>query len=83
METPSYVLKFAYYVRPRTIPSPPLIEGDAPLPTDVDAWAAFHAFLPIYRYRDIAHLIAALDEAVITPVEQYVRPRPIVERPSS
>ncbi len=50
---------------------------------DVDAWALHHSFLLIYRYRDIPQLLAALDEAVITPVERFVRPRPIVERPSS
>ena len=50
--------------------------------SDVDAWAAHRAFLPIYRYCDIPQLIVALDAAVITPVEQFVRPRPIVERPS-
>jgi uncharacterized protein YjbI with pentapeptide repeats len=65
-----------------TVPIRPLIEGDAKLPTEVETWAAFRSFLPIYRYRDIPQLITALDEAVITPVEQYVRPRPIVERPS-
>lgn len=66
-----------------TVPIRPLIEGDAKLPTETETWAAFHSFLPIYRYRDIPQLITALDEAVITPVEQFVRPRPIVERPSS
>ncbi len=65
-----------------TVPIRPLIEGEAPLPTEVDAWALHHTFLPIYRYRDISQLIAALDEAVITPVEQFVYPRPIVEHPS-
>lgn len=64
-----------------TVPIRPLIEGEAPLPTDVDAWAVHHSFLPIYRYRDVPHLLAALDEAVITPVQQFLRPRPIVERP--
>ena len=51
--------------------------------TEVETWAALRSFVPMYRYRDIPHLIAALDEAVITPVEQFVRPQPIVERPFS
>jgi len=28
-------------------------------------------------------MIAGFDQAVITPVEQFVRPRPLIERPSS
>ena len=63
-----------------TVPIQPLIEGDAPLPTEFDTWARYNTFLPIYRYRDIPQLLAALDEAVISPVEQFVHPRPIVER---
>ncbi len=65
-----------------TVPIRPLIESDAPLPTEVETWAAFRSFLPIYRYHNISQLIAALDEAVINPVEQFVRPWPIVEHPS-
>jgi hypothetical protein len=52
------------------------------LPKEVETWARYHTFLPIYRFTDIPQLIAALDEAVINPVEQFVHPRPIVERPS-
>jgi hypothetical protein len=44
--------------------------------------ATYRSFLSIYRYRDIPQLIVALDEAEIAPVEQFVRLRPIVERPS-
>jgi hypothetical protein len=65
-----------------TVPIRPLIESESPLPTEVDTWALHRSFLPIYRYHDVAQLIAALDEAVIAPVEQFVRPRAIVERPS-
>jgi hypothetical protein len=65
-----------------TVPVRPLIEGDAPLPTEFETWKRYNTFLPVYRYRDIPQLIAALDEAIINPVEQVVRPRPIVERPT-
>jgi len=65
-----------------TVPIQPLIESDASLPTEADVWATYRSFLPTYRYRDIPHLIDALDEVVINPVEQFVHPWPIVERPS-
>ncbi|HEX8036279.1 MAG TPA: hypothetical protein VF510_20645 [Ktedonobacterales bacterium] len=44
---------------------------------------AHPAVLPIYRYHHIPQLLAVLDEAVVRPLELFVRPGPLVERPSS
>ncbi|HEX8033924.1 MAG TPA: hypothetical protein VF510_08765 [Ktedonobacterales bacterium] len=44
---------------------------------------AHPAVLPIYRYHDIPQLLAILDEAVVRPVDLFVRPHPLVERHSS
>lgn len=59
---------------PRT-PVRSLIEGDAALPTEYTTWEDYKSFVPVHRYANLHQLLASLDEVVIVPVEQLVRPR--------
>lgn len=57
-----------------SVPVRSLIEGDAALPTEYATWERYQTFLPVYRYASLQELLASLDDAVIAPVEQLVRP---------
>lgn len=77
---PNMVRSELTYIIPNvpTVPVCSLIEGDAKLPTEYEFWTRYLTFLPVYRYDSLQQLLASLDEAVVTPVEQLVHPRRLI-----
>lgn len=65
-----------------TVPVQPIIAGDADLPTEYASWTLYPWFRRVYRYNDLAHLLASLTEAVIMPVEGQVHARRLADTDS-
>ncbi len=82
---PNMVRSELTYIIPNipTVPVCSLIEGDAMLPTEYESWMTYRTFLSVHRYDSLQQLLASLDEAVIMPVEDLVRPRRLNGQTSS
>lgn len=57
------------------VPIQPLIQEGATLPVEYETWVLYRSFLPLYSYADLSHLLASLNESIITPVEAHVQAR--------
>ncbi len=57
------------------VPVQPLIQEGAKLPVEYETWVLYRSFLPLYSYADLSHLLASLNESIITPVEAHVQAR--------